>query len=100
MSKKLMCCGVYGKKELCDREFFYALRKDVDDDGNDVVVVHAVDRNGCPIKKGNLIVLPCNSEDEVLFCDDINKDLGLNIEDGSGVLMHDTSCCSDNKYLG
>lgn len=98
MSKKLSCCGIYGKKETCSKEFFYALRKDTNDDGNDVIVVYAVDKNGCPIENGNLIVLPCDKKSEVLFCCDINTEFDLDLDE-AGVLMHDTSC-SDNTYLG
>jgi hypothetical protein len=98
MSKKLSCCGIYGKKEACGKEFFYALRKDTNDKGDNVTVLYAVDRNGCPIENGNLISLPHSVKDEVLFCCDVNTDLDLDFDD-NGVLAHDVAC-SENGYLG
>lgn len=100
MSKKLNCCGAYTKKETCGKEFYYALREDTNNDGRRVTVVYAVDRNGCPIERGNLIVLPHSPSDEVLFCDDVSNDIDLDFDDEDRNLMHDSSCSGDNGYIG
>ena len=97
--KKLVCGGGFNKKENCGREFFYSLREDVNDDHKPVTVVCAVDENGYLIKNGNLIVLSHNSDNEVLFCDNVNENLNLDIGDG-GVLTHDEACIGDNDYIG
>jgi hypothetical protein len=98
VKKKMVCCGSFNKKEDCGREFFYALREDVDGNHNSVTVVYAVDRSGCPITNGNLIVLQHHEDRDVLFCDNINESLGLSIE--GGTLVHDEACIADNDYLG
>ena len=97
--KKLVCGGSYNKKDECGREFFYSLREDVDDNHKSVTVVCVVDENGYLIKNGNLIVLPHDSDNEVLFCDNVNECLDLDIGDG-GVVTHDESCIGDNDYIG
>ena len=99
MSKKKLICGGSFNKQEGGREFFYALKEDVNNAHKSVTVVYAVDKNGCPIENGNLIVLPHDDEDEVLFCDNINENLGLFIGD-DGVLVHDSACVSDNDYIG
>jgi hypothetical protein len=99
MSKKRMICGgSFNKKEDCGREFFHALREDVDGNHNSVTVVYAVDRNGCPLRNGNLIVLQHSGDHEVLFCDNINDEFGLDLS--GGVLTHDEACIGDNDYIG
>lgn len=101
MSKKVMkCCGTYNKKDECGREFYYALRDEMVG-SKMVTILYAVDRKGCPIKNGNLIVLPhedpeCNG---ILLCDDISEDFNFALEMG-GTLVHDESCCSNNDYFG
>jgi len=97
--KKLVCGGSFNKKDECGREFFYTLREDVNDGHKSVTVVCAVDKNGCPIENGNLIVLPHAKDNDVLFCDNINNDLDLDLGDGD-VLMHDSACIGDNDYIG
>lgn len=99
MSKKKLVCGGSFNKQDCGIEFFYALKEDVNEDHKSVTIVYAVDKAGCPIENGNLIVLPHNDEDEVLFCDNVNRCLNLPITEG-GTLLHDESCCSDNEYIG
>lgn len=101
MSKKSMkCCGSFTKKDECGREFYYAIR-DEEVGSKMVTVLYAVDRKGCPIENGNLIVLPHKDIENngILFCDCVNEDLGLVLELG-GTLVHDESCCGDNNYLG
>jgi hypothetical protein len=98
-SVKMICGGSFNKKEDSGREFFYSLREDVDDNHKPVTVVCAVDINGYLINDGNLIVLPHGKDDEVLFCDHINENLDLNLDDAR-ILMHDESCIDDNDYIG
>jgi hypothetical protein len=97
--KKMVCGGSFNKKDDCGREFFYSLREEVNEDHKSVTVVFAVDKSGCPIKDGNLIVLPHDSDSEMLFCDNVNECLDLDIGDG-GVIIHDESCIGDNDYIG
>jgi len=94
----LKCGGSFNKKDDCGVEFFYALREDVDNNHNSVTVLYAVDKSGCPIEDGNLIVLPHNGNDDILLCNDINKCLDLSLDDQS-VLSHG-ECCDDNTYIG
>ena len=96
--RNMVCGGAFDKKD-CGVEFFYALKNVVDSNGRRVTVLHAVDKNGCHIEKGNLIVLSHNSDDDVLFCDDINPCLELPL-DGDYRLCHDEACISDNTYIG
>jgi len=101
MSKKTMKCrGSFIKKDECGSEFFYAFREDENENGEKVTVVYAVDRVGCPIENGNLIVLPHEDKNEngILLCNNINEHLGLTLND-NGVLESDESC-DDNSYIG
>ncbi len=101
MSKKTMKCrGSFNKKDECERDFFYALR-DETVGSKTVTIIYAVDKKGCPIKNGNLIVLPHEDEEcnGILLCDDINENLNLALETGR-TLVHDESCCSENTYIG
>lgn len=99
MAKRKMVCGGSFDKKDCGIEFFYALKNVADGNGQSVTVLHAVDKNGCHIEGGNLIVLPHNSNDDILLCDDINQCLDLSLDDG-GRLSHDEACISDNTYIG
>lgn len=98
-SIKLMCSGTFNKRDECSMEFFYALKDDVDENNKPVTVVYVVDKSGCSIKNGNLIVLPHDSDSEVLFCDNVNEHLNLSMSDG-GYLIHDEACIGDNNYIG
>lgn len=99
VKKKLVCSGSFNKQDECSREFFYALREDVNEDHKSVTVVIAVDKSGCPIKDGNLMVLPHDSDGEVLFCDNVNECIDLQM--GSDrTLVSDCACIGDNEYIG
>jgi hypothetical protein len=100
MSKKVMKCrGSFTKKDECEREFFFALREDKNPCGK-VTILYVVDKNGCPIERGNLIVLPHEDESEngILLCNNINEHLGFTLNE-NGALESDESC-DDNSYIG